>query len=277
MIDLSRLLILGGESSIAREIDFGIKLNHKELDVTIISQIEKAFVKYNPSAILYLASVDLNSSEKNPSLAYEVNVLGIYNVSSIATKMNIPIIIISTGAIFNGSKEMVFSENDIPKPLNVYGNTKYFSEILLKNITNDYLIIRTGWLFGFKHKKNGFTKFIDKLLIGEDSKITATNDSVGSPTYIEDFIENLKKIISSNQKGVIHLINKGLASAEDVAQECIKITGKNIFLESVSVQEIKGSPIRSKSEALTSKNNEMRSWKEALRFYYLNLKNRPSP
>mgnify|MGYP001587682242 CR=1 FL=1 len=266
MIDISKLLIIGGDSAIAQEINFGIKISRKELDVTNINQIEQAFSKYNPSAVLCLASIDLGTSEKNPSLAFQINVVGLYNVAIQTKKRSIPLIIISSGAIFNGPITKIFSEKDIPQPLNIYGQTKYLAELILSQITANHLIIRTGWIFGLTHKKNGFTRFIDNLLNSKDTtKISATQDTVGSPTHILDFIKYLKDAIINNRKGIIHIVNSGIASANDVAKETINILKSKRPIESTISQLVPGQPLRSKSEALISNSIKMRSWQDVLK------------
>lgn len=270
MIDFSKVLIIGRDSAIAQEIPFGIKLSHKELDITDINQIKDILVKYNPSAVICLASIDINNSEKNPSQALEVNTIGLYNVAVRATKINLPVILISTGAIFNGSINEQFDEKSAPNPLNIYGQTKYLAEIILQQTTSNFLIVRTGWLFGFKHKKGGFSKFIDKILNAEDaSRITATEDSIGSPTYIIDFVNALKELIHSGKKGIFHIVNLGRASAYDVAREAASIVNKKKIIEAVktNLEIVPRISTRSKSEALLSNKLNLRSWQEALRDY----------
>jgi dTDP-4-dehydrorhamnose reductase len=272
LIDLSKVLIIGKDSTIGQELDFGIKLGHKDLDITNLKDVEIIFSKYSPQAVICLASVDLASSESNPAMAMNVNVNGFNNVIKMANKYNSLTILISSGAVFNGNSNG-FTELDIPNPINVYGKTKYLAEILLKNSSKNYLIIRTGWLFGIAHKKNGFTKFIDKLLNEKnEGEIIATYDSFGSPTYIKDFVNELKRLIISNQNEVIHLVNEGYASAADVAKECVLLTGKNLDLKLISYKTLSNSSQRSQSEALISKNNEIRNWKIALKDYLSEIK-----
>ncbi|MEK6915335.1 MAG: sugar nucleotide-binding protein [Nanoarchaeota archaeon] len=275
-MDISKVLIIGKDSAIAQEIQFGIKLSHKDLDITKIEDVKKALLKYNPSAVLCLASVDLNNSEKNPSLAYEVNVLGLCNVATEALELNIPIIIISSGAIFNGKAGEHFDENHLPNPLNIYGKTKYLAELILQRITKNFLIIRTGWLFGLSYKKSGFSKFIDYLINSESlSGIKATDDSTGSPTYIVDFIDELKKLIQSNSKGIFHIANSNCGSAYDVVKEVASIKNKKNLVEVVNTNFTAsvGIPARSESECLISNKIKLRPWQGALKDYYLKIKN----
>src|SRR3989344_5464929 len=153
-MELNKILVIGSEGTIGSEIDFGIKLGHKDLDVTVT---------------------------------------GIYNLAVETNLKKIPLIIISTGAVFNGGLNDSFSEDNIPEPLNVYGKTKYIAEILVQKINDNNLIIRTGWLFGFIKKQNFFDKIMN--LAEKNLKIEATNDQYGSPTYVKDFIDSLKNAI----------------------------------------------------------------------------------
>lgn len=261
MADLSKVIVTGGNGLIGSELDFGIKLSHEELDATKEESIIKACKKYSPSAILALSSVNLRDCEKDPGRAISVNVMGIYNLAKYSKLNNIPLIIISSGVVFNGDLSASFSENDAPNPQNIYGQTKYLAEILAQSVNEKSLVIRTGWLFGFLSKRNFFNNLLDAAR--ENREITATCDQIGSPTYIKDFISVLKELITKNEKGIFHVANDGKASAVDMAQEMIlKLNSKSpISRVSIADSQIK----RSKSEALVSNKIKLRSWKEALK------------
>ena len=267
MADISRVLITGGESRIGCELDFGIKLTHKELDITDSQSIAFALDKYSPSAVLNLASVDIKNSQTNPYLANKVNVFGVYNLVVETKKRNIPLIIISTGAIFNGDFKKTFTEKDVPNPKNIYGQTKYLAELIITKTKEDYTIIRTGWLFGGK-AKNGFAKFVKEAIISarENKSISATSDKIGSPTYIPDLIENIKKLIVSNKKGTFHLINEGSASAVDFVEEIIRTTGSLSAVNKIISSDISDIE-RSESEVLSSTEIKLRPWQQALAEY----------
>lgn len=133
---------------VGSNLDFGIKPLKFELDVRFPKSIEKACIKYSPSGILCLSSINIRDSEHNSSNAYKVNVIGVHNLAREARKRQIPLILISTGAIFSGSIEEIFSEDSIPNPLNIYGQTKYTAEIIALKSSAKNLVIRTGWIFG---------------------------------------------------------------------------------------------------------------------------------
>jgi dTDP-4-dehydrorhamnose reductase len=261
-------MITGGEGTIGSELNFGIKLSKNDLDVTDRNQINRLCNELKPSAILCLSSIDIKGCEADPFKAYTVNVLGVYNLTLECSKRDIPIIILSTGAIFNGFPPKVFLEDDQPNPQNIYGQTKYLSEIIVRESAIKHLIIRTGWLFGGKIKK-GFSNFVDSLINGKmaNSEVVATHDQIGSPTYIPDLIEKMKHLIEAEKYGTFHVINEGSASAFNIANEAKLLSNGSFTIKKVSILDASDGIKRSQSEALVSKHIKMRPWQESLKEY----------
>lgn len=268
MTDVSRILITGANGLIGQKMSFGIKASRDELDVTNPEAIGKFCEKFNPSGIVCLSSIDLRSCEKDPLSAYKVNVLGVYNLALEAVKRDIPIIILSTGAIFNGLAGKSFREGDIPNPQNIYGQTKYLAEIVVKHVAKKYIIARTGWVFGTTSaKKSGA---IDRIiaLAKSGERIKAVTDQTGSPTYVNDFLEALEKLIKLDSYGTFHITNDGVASAADVAKEIVSICKSSSEIVETKAEGIESNgPRRSPSEALASGKIKLRSWREALKSY----------
>ncbi len=268
MADLNKILITGGYGTIGTHLGFGIKPTKKELDVTNLKSISEAFKKYSPSGILCLSSIDLRNSEQNPFEAYNVNVFGVYNLAKEAKKRNIPLILISTGAVFSGSINDTFNEESIPNPVNIYGQTKYLAEIIALESSDKNLVVRTGWVFGANKdskKKGIFDKMLDLAIEGKEIK--ATYDQHGSPIYIKDLSSELKKLISKNYSGIYHIVNFGRASALDFIKEAITYLEKKSKINKLSVSEFISNIKRSPSECLVSEKIKLRTWQEALKDY----------
>ena len=271
MADLNKILIIGAYGMIGLNLNFGIKTAKSELDVTNKKNISEICKKYTPSGILCLSSINLRESEQNPLEAYKINALGVYNLAREAKKRKIPLILISTGAVFSGDIDDSFSEENEPNPVNIYGQTKYLAEIITLESSNKNLVVRTGWVFGATNspeKKGIFDKMLDSVVEGKE--ITATYDQYGSPIYMEDLIYELKNLISNNQSGIYHLINSGRASAVDFVEEAVKYSKHNPKINKASVVEFASTLKRSPSEYLISKKIKLKSWQESLRDYLLN-------
>jgi dTDP-4-dehydrorhamnose reductase len=50
-----------------------------------------------------------------------------------------------------------------------------------------------------------------------NTQVKASNDFMGSPTYVIDLIERMKYIITTLKYGIHHVVNEGNASGYDIA------------------------------------------------------------
>jgi dTDP-4-dehydrorhamnose reductase len=129
------------------------------------------------------------------------------------------------------------------------------------------LIIRTGWLFGGKNADKKFVKIVfDKLK--QHAEVKATDDRVGSPTYVNDLLDKIKELIEQKATGIFHVVNSGVASYFEIAQEIKKIGHFTAAATPVKAAEIESPELkRGSMEALSSTKVQLRSWQEALAEY----------
>lgn len=260
---------------IGKNINFGIKPTSNEMDITDINSINNYILKLNKiTSIIHLGSINLRESEKYISKAIDVNINGVINMLSISKKLNIPFILLSTGAVFSSkNNNELFNENSITNPNSIYGFTKNSAE-KISLLYEKTILIRTGWLFS-GNQKNHY-KYVELTInnLMSNSEVISSNDFYGSPTYVIDLIEHLKYLILNNKYGIHHIVNSGKATGYDIALEIANILKKDIkLIKSVSSNLIPNSgPDRSKSEYLISIHefNVLRNWKESLR-EYINL------
>ena len=248
-------------------LDFGVKLLHKDLDVTRPEQIKTVCENLKPTGLVCLSSLDLRRCEESPYKAVETNVLGVYHLAQETSRRSIPLVIVSTGAVFNGPLHSVFDEMSEPSPLHLYGQTKWLAEIMAK-MAPHLCILRTGWLFGGSsvYHKNFIDLAFEKALRGEPIK--ASTDQTGSPTYLPDFVNKLGQLLKQGETGLHHVVNDGPATAYDIATILVEVLKSSSKIEIVPANQISNAgPRRSPSEALISKKIKLRSWKEALTEY----------
>jgi len=265
-------LITGGSGMIGSNIHFGYKPSSKEMDITNINSIENYISNIKDiSCIIHLAAINLRDSENNHSKSIDVNINGTINMLSIAMKLDIPFVLVSTGAVFSSNNtNSRFDENFETNPNCMYGYTKSSSEKIAL-LYDKTIIIRTGWLFGGNQKTH--YKFVENVInnLFMNTEIKASNDFVGSPTYVMDFIEQMKHIIIDLKYGIHHVVNSGIASGYDIAIEIANILNKDYSLINSVTSDLvpNAGPQRSKSEILETiySFNQLRLWKIALNDY----------
>ena len=191
------ILITGGHGMVGKYLTVGLKPTSEELDVTSLTSIQSYLADRKISAIIHLASLNLRASEAHPGKAIEVNINGTRNMLAVARDRKIPIVFISSGAVFSSTNSnMKFEVASPPNPKCIYGYTKYVAENICL-LYEQSIIIRTGWLFGGTQKSH--YKFIDEVInkLHTNTEVQASNDFYGSFTYVKDFITRMYELLEN--------------------------------------------------------------------------------
>jgi len=264
---LPKTLITGGKGMVGSYFDFGVKTDHRSLDITDLKSALEFCSREKPGIIIHLAAeTDMDRCERDPMHGYNVNTIGTYNMALAAKKAGATLVYISTGAVFNGEKGN-YTEDDEPDPRTFYGRSKYLAELIVSGMSNNHLIIRAGWIFGGGPERD--KKFVAKIMGQLDTaEIKAVTDKMGSPTYAKDFAKGIKGLLAEGRRGLFNLSNKGAASRYEVAKEIVQIVGSSVKVTPVDSSYFNLEAHRGHSEAIvSSKISPMRPWQEALREY----------
>ncbi|MBU6390293.1 NAD(P)-dependent oxidoreductase [Patescibacteria group bacterium] len=262
-----KTLVTGADGMVGSYLDFGLKTDRKDLDVTDLAAVRAFVAREKPEVILHLAALtDLEFMEGHPETAYQVNTVGAYNIALSAKEIGARLVFVSTAGVFDGMKKSSYNERDLPNPQNVYGHSKYAAELIIQSMLKNYLIVRTCWMFGGGPKRD--KKFVAKIIAQLDKpEISAVNNSFGSPTFGKDLAGALKKLIAAGKRGIIHCAGAGRASRFDVAEEIVSVLKPGLPVKPVSEKTFKLKARRVPNEALASRPGLMRSWRKALREY----------
>src|SRR3989344_4148971 len=100
-----RALITGADGMIGSYIDFGIRTNHRSLDVTNLAEVMKVCNTHKPKLIIHLAAeTDVDQCERDETHAYSVNAVGTYHMALAARDINAKLVYFSTSGVFDGTK-----------------------------------------------------------------------------------------------------------------------------------------------------------------------------
>ncbi len=279
-MNLDNFLISGGHGMVGININFGLKPTSSEMNINNYSSIKNFINNKKIECIIHLAAINLREAESDVKKAINTNINGTTNLVKIAKELNIPIVYVSTGAVFSANNtHEKFNEFSETKPNCVYGYTKAAGEKIVL-LYEKGIIVRTGWLFG-GNQKNHY-KFVENAVnnLILDKNIYGSTDFYGSPTYVIDLIEKIIDLTKSEKYGIFHIINNGYASGYEIGLEVAKILNKdtNFVIGNESSKIPNSGPFRSNSEILVSEYEflKMRDWKVSLNEYiqkYLNIKN----
>ena len=238
-----RYLITGYKGQLgydlARELDKrGIKdymaVDIDEMDITNKDQVNKVIKDYNPDVIIHCAAwTAVDKAEDMEDIVKLVNVVGTKNIVDAAIDIDATVIYMSTDYVFDGTKEGYYTEEDMPNPKSVYGQTKYEGEEEVRR-NKKHFITRISWVFGING--NNFIKTMLKL--SENHKeLNVVDDQIGSPTYTVDLAKTLIDMSETDKYGTYHVNNDGYCSWAEFADYIFKSNNLDVKVNHVSTEE----------------------------------------
>jgi len=270
---LQPLLNINGHEVFATDLSSeGTQMEY--LDVKDAPSVDSYLNKVKPDIVFHLAAeTDVDKCELKPDHAYQTNALGTRNLAIACRRLNVPLVYISTGAVFDGKKAVGYTEEDQTNPLSVYGKSKLKGEEEVRSLLRKYYIIRAGWMIGGLDKDK---KFVWKIvqLMKTKREIPVVTDKRGSPTFTGDFARGIMNIIATEEYGTYHCVNKGICTRFDIAEKIREYLGKSdVLLKPVTSAAFPLPAPRGDSEALINQKlskmgiNNMRPWTESLKEY----------
>ena len=186
--------------------------DYLQCDVTKRNEVKKTILDFYPDYIINASAyTNVDKSETERELAWKINVKGIEYIAEAARVLDARIIHISTDYIFDG-REGPYAENEKPHPLGYYARTKLASENALKISGVLYTILRTNVLYGAESNgKTGFVKWlVSSLREGKDVRIVT--DQINNPTFVDDLVQAINKVIEYNKTGIYNIGGKEFLS-----------------------------------------------------------------
>lgn len=189
-----------------------IALPQERFDITDKNQVESILNNLDFDIFLHLAAyTNVNGAETNQSLAYKINVNGTKNVFETVIKKNKKFIYISTGFVFDGVNPP-YNENSLPNPLSQYAKTKFLGEQIIKN---KGMIVRIEYPYRSEYDlKLDFVAGIKKVL-SEKKSLNMVDDTMITPTFIDDIALGLKYLFNHFQPSIYHLVGSDSLSPYD--------------------------------------------------------------
>jgi len=195
-------------------------------DVIDFQGISEMASKFKPDLIINLAALtDLEHCEKNPEITWKTNALGAENMALISKRLDATHIYISTAGIFDGKQEY-YNDFDQPNPISIYAKSKYYGELIIEKMLDNYFIFRAGWMMGGGYEKD--KKFINKIfkqIVNGSKELFVVEDKLGTPTYTVNFAEAMFEIVQTELFGLYNMVCEGSCSRYDVAVEFIRLLG----------------------------------------------------
>lgn len=269
-------------------------MDKEEIDIVSAKDCKNAVAEINPEIVVNAAAfTNVDGCETARDACFAVNAEAVKNICEACRGKNIKIIHFSTDYVFDGKNDKPYKEEDACNPINVYGASKLAGERYLQTLTDDYLLIRTSWLYGVNGKnfvrtileKAEAKHFIQdtmdraKAIPDEPSFLSVVDDQTGSPTYTKDLAAAVDLLISKNQRGIFHITNRGHCSWYEFAVRILKEAGvDNVEVKPIKTSQLPRPAMRpaysvlSMQKFITLTGKTPQPWQLALQDYLKNIK-----
>ena len=256
-----------------------IGMDMGDIDITREDECQKAIRETKPQIVVNAAGyTNVDGCETAKEECFAVNAEAVKNIAEACRGQNITIVHFSTDYVFDGTGNRPYVEEDACNPINAYGASKLAGENHLRTITDNYILIRTAWLYGAKGK-NFVQAILDRAKA--TGKLTVVDDQTGSPTYTRDLAAATELLIDKNARGVFHLTNRGNCTWYEFAKKILK----EAHLDTVEISPIKTTELQRAAlrpaysvlgmqKFITTTGKTMQPWQLAFQDYYQHLTSR---
>ncbi|MCX6340005.1 MAG: dTDP-4-dehydrorhamnose reductase [Candidatus Aureabacteria bacterium] len=203
-----------------------------EVDITDREGTEAYIRELRPHAVVNAAArTDVDGCEGDPDGAFAVNAQGAGYVAAACRAACARMIYLSTDYVFDGRAKKPYREDAATNPQSAYGKSKLAGEQAVRRGLDDYIIVRTSWLFGL-HGKN----FVDTILraAARQPVLEVVGDQRGCPTYARDLAKAIGSLLMTDCRGIVNVTNSGVCSWCEYARAILELGG----ISGVRVNEI---------------------------------------
>jgi dTDP-4-dehydrorhamnose reductase len=195
-----RVFVLGEHGQLAHWLGRECKLRghvvklagRATANITDLSALSAAIADFQPELVVNAAAYTaVEKAEDETDQAFLLNRDGAANAAAAALSVGAPLIHISTDYVFDGCKPSPYVETDATNPLSTYGTSKLAGEAAIAEVGNDFLILRTSWVYSLIG--NNFVTTMLRLAKQRD-EIGVVDDQWGAPTFAADLAEAIISI-----------------------------------------------------------------------------------
>jgi dTDP-4-dehydrorhamnose reductase len=277
---MKKVLVTGANGQLGKELRDIAKqssdleflfLSREDLPIHHYDLVRNTFHGFQPDFCINCAAYTaVDKAETEKELAEIINTESVGILAAVAASMLCRFIHISTDYVYDGEKKGEHREEDAPKPVSVYGETKLKGELAAVQNDPTAIIIRTSWVYS-KYGHN-FVKTMVRLM-QEKKEISVVNDQYGSPTWAADLASFIVFVIQQENwhPGIYNFSNAGAITWYDFALEIKSLVYSSCVVHAIPTESYP-TPAKRPANSLMSKEKikqvfgySPRDWKTSLR------------
>lgn len=175
-------------------------------DLLAPGAVEALLDAARPDWVVHCAALaDLEACEENPDLARRLNADLPGDLAAACARRGIRLVHISTDAVFDGTKDGFYTEEDAPNPLGIYARTKLAGERAVLEAYPGAIVARVnfyGWSLGGRRSLAEF--FFNNLT--HNKSMSGFTDVVFCPMFVGHLANVLLSMLRKGLRGLYHAV-----------------------------------------------------------------------
>ncbi|MEO8356255.1 MAG: SDR family oxidoreductase [Chloroflexota bacterium] len=188
---------------------------------------DSALDSTHPDWVINCAALaNLEECEKHPDQARILNINLPRELADACAKRNIRFMHLSTDAVFDGTKEGAYTEDDEPNPLGVYSQTKLDGERAVQQANPQAVVARVnfyGWSLTNRRSLGEF--FVNNL--SEGKQVNGFTDVIFCPMLVNQTARLLLEMLQKNISGLYHVVGAQPMNKYQFGVEIARMFGLN--------------------------------------------------
>jgi len=195
------------------------------VDLSVRGEFSRALGDIRPDTVIHTAAmVSPDLCERDPRMAYTVNVEGTREIARWTEERGAGMIYFSTDLVFDGKKGG-YNEEDAPGPLNVYGRTKLEGEEQVLRICTRWAIVRLALSYGTTRGAKGDWTLSMRRALDTGKTLHLYTDQFRTPAYVGDTAEAVFRLALGGRNGIYHMGGAERISRYDFGRKFCRLYG----------------------------------------------------
>jgi dTDP-4-dehydrorhamnose reductase len=278
-------VVVGGNGQLGTDIasafsdrgDEVVSLTHADIELSNLDSVRCRLGTTPADVVVNTAAMHhVEKCEEQPDKAFAVNAIGARNLALATSELAAVLVHISTDYVFDGAKGEPYHEDDVPLPLNIYGNSKLAGEYVVRTLNPRHFVLRVSALYGKNPcRAKGGQNFVELMLrLGrERGGVRVVDSEFVSPTSTIDVARQVVALSGCDEFGLYHATGEGSCSWYEYAKEIYSLANVNAKVEVAGSSEFPAKVARPYYSVLENRAlkrlglNKFRPWQEALATY----------
>lgn len=190
-----------------------------QADIRDDAAVRRLFEEIQPDIVINTSALSSpDYCENHREETDETNIHAAARLAENCERLGSRLIHLSTDFVFGGDTDRLYTEEDIPAPVNYYGRSKWESEQQVARLCSNYAVARIVVVYGqpLPGQHGNIVRLVaDRLRSGQPIRVV--NDQWRTPTFVNDVAQGVEQLISQPSNGLFHICGPECLTIADIA------------------------------------------------------------